>query len=211
VYGLVAIPCGLVIAIGLPLLLTLEPFLNHKIKFTGFKPLLDQFQGCYKDKYRCFASFYMICRLIILVVINIMLLNNIFLTLYLLLCAIIVLWLINATVQPYSCNIINTVDNLILLIMVLAMSLQVIELSNGFAANAVIAVAFVFAVMPLLTVFLSGVLLNKNQIGRCISCCSQICKSKEAVETTTQDIEMTDQEYQIVVDDNLRQKCRTIV
>ena len=38
------------IVIGFPLLLLLEPFLNSKINFFRIKPLLDQFQGCYKDK-----------------------------------------------------------------------------------------------------------------------------------------------------------------
>ena len=43
VYGLMAILIGLVIVIGLPLLLLLEPFLNSKINFIKIKPLLDQF------------------------------------------------------------------------------------------------------------------------------------------------------------------------
>ena len=50
----------IVIVISLPLVLLLEPFLNKKINFTRMKPLLDQFQGCYKYKYRCFAAYYMI-------------------------------------------------------------------------------------------------------------------------------------------------------
>ena len=52
VYGIIAIILALLIVIGLPLLLLLEPFLNSKINFIRIKPLLDQFQGCYKDKYR---------------------------------------------------------------------------------------------------------------------------------------------------------------
>ena len=66
VYGLMAILIGLVIVIGLPLLLLLEPFLNSKINFIKIKPLLDQFQGCYKDKCRYFASYFLIFRLMIL-------------------------------------------------------------------------------------------------------------------------------------------------
>ena len=61
VYSIVALLFSVVIVIGLPLLLALEPFLNSKINFVKIKPLLDQFQCCYRDKYRCFASFYMIC------------------------------------------------------------------------------------------------------------------------------------------------------
>ena len=60
-YGIIAIICTITVVIGLPFLLLLEPFINHKINFTKIKPILDQFQGCYKDKYRCFAAYYMIC------------------------------------------------------------------------------------------------------------------------------------------------------
>ena len=42
----------IVFVVGFPLLLLLEPFLNSKINFIKIKPLLDQFQSCYKDKYR---------------------------------------------------------------------------------------------------------------------------------------------------------------
>ena len=68
-YGITAIIFILLIVVGLPLLLLLEPFLNGKINFIKIKPLLDQFQGCYKDRYRWFAAYYMICRLIIISII----------------------------------------------------------------------------------------------------------------------------------------------
>ena len=65
-YGLIALLFTIVVVVGLPLLLLLEPLLNRKINFIKIKPLLDQFQGCYKDKFRWFAAYYMICRLIIM-------------------------------------------------------------------------------------------------------------------------------------------------
>ena len=68
-YIIPAIIFTIVIVIGFPLLLLLEPFLNSKINFIKIKPLLDQFQGCYKDKYRCFAGYYMICRLVIVLLV----------------------------------------------------------------------------------------------------------------------------------------------
>ena len=52
VYVIVALLFALIIVIVLPLLLALEPFLNSKINFVKIKPLLDQFQGSFKDKYR---------------------------------------------------------------------------------------------------------------------------------------------------------------
>jgi len=75
VYSLVVTTLGLLIIIGLPVVLLLEPFLNHKVNFIRIKPFLDQFQGCYKDKYRCFASSYMICLMLAIASTNI---TNIF-------------------------------------------------------------------------------------------------------------------------------------
>jgi len=68
-YFIIAVLCTLMIVIGLPLLLLLQPFLNRKVNFTRVKPLLDQFQGCYKDKYRSFTAYYMICLLAIILII----------------------------------------------------------------------------------------------------------------------------------------------
>ena len=45
VYEIVAMLFTIVIVIGLPFLLALEPYLNSKINFIKIKPLLDQFQG----------------------------------------------------------------------------------------------------------------------------------------------------------------------
>ena len=64
VYGIVSVLLTIAIVIGLPFLLLFEPFLNRKINFVKIKPLLDQFQECYQGKYRCFAAYYMICRLV---------------------------------------------------------------------------------------------------------------------------------------------------
>ena len=63
-YGIVAVLVTILVAIGLPFLLLLEPFLNRKINFVRIKPLLDQFQGCYR--HRLFVilqllQLYMIC------------------------------------------------------------------------------------------------------------------------------------------------------
>ena len=52
-YGIVALLCSLFIMIDLPLLLTFEPLLNHKINFTKVNGSVS---GCYEDKYHCFAG-----------------------------------------------------------------------------------------------------------------------------------------------------------
>ena len=42
-YTIVAMLFTIAVVIGLPLLLFIEPFINHKINFTRIKPFLDQF------------------------------------------------------------------------------------------------------------------------------------------------------------------------
>jgi len=118
-YFIVAILCTLVIVLGLPLLLLLEPFLNQKINFTRIKPLLDQFQGCYKDKYRCFAAYYMICRLVIIVII-IADPSNSDLSQLLLVISSAVLAFIPIMLKPYKHKILYIFDGLILQLVVLA-------------------------------------------------------------------------------------------
>ena len=108
VYGLLAILCTIVIVIGLPLLLLFEPFLNSKISFVKIKPFLDQFQGCYKDKYRCFAGYYMICRVIIIIIIIIHSSGD-FYSCYLLITLCTITALIHLIVRPYASNILNYV------------------------------------------------------------------------------------------------------
>ena len=117
-YVITAILCTLVIVIGIPLILLLEPFINHKIDFNRVKPFLDQFQGCYKDKYRSFASYYMICRLIFILILIVNSSNNDF-THFLLLNSSISLALLLIILRPYECKIQNIFDGFILLVVVL--------------------------------------------------------------------------------------------
>jgi len=84
VYASVAILCGLLVTVGFPLFLVLEPvmvkiygmnsnkntwkraklhiesFLKKQICCVRIKIILNQLQDCYKDKYRWFAAYYLI-------------------------------------------------------------------------------------------------------------------------------------------------------
>ena len=123
-YGLVAILCGIVIVLGLPILLLFEPLLRRWFSFFKLKPLLDQFQGCYKAKYHCFAAFYLICRLLMLAILSLDMLkpSSRFLMLQTL-CLVIAM--IHAWVQPYKKNGLNSLDLSILLIMLMIVSLNI--------------------------------------------------------------------------------------
>ena len=118
-YGIVAALCELVIVVGLPLLLLLEPFLNKKINFIRIKPLLDQFQGCYKDKYRWFAAYYLICRQVIfLIAYNFN--SNYYNTVFYLQTACVIIAMVHILIQPYQSNSLNALDGAMLLLMIQA-------------------------------------------------------------------------------------------
>ena len=125
-YVIVAVLFTLVIVIGLPFLLTLEPFLNSKINFVKIKPLLDQFQGSFKDKYRCFAAYYMICRLVIITII-IVNSSNSFIVRYSLIATCVIMALIHQIVRPYSNQFLNVLDGAVLHYMVLVSVMPLVE------------------------------------------------------------------------------------
>jgi len=125
-YVIIAILCTLTVVIDLPLLLLLEPFLNSKINFTRIKPLLDQFQGCYKDKYRSFAAYYMTCRLVIILIV-IGNSSNDSTTQYLLITTNTTLALIHMTLKPYASRLLNMFDGLILQLMIIVSMLPLVD------------------------------------------------------------------------------------
>ena len=161
-YFTIALLYALAIVVGLPLLLLSEPFTNRWINFSNlkiictsfsFKPILDQFQGCYKDNCRWFAAVYLICRLAILVTVII---SNYFFDIYIELYLLVVICLVTAllhyTVHPYNrkYKALNKFDALILLLLVLVVCLQMISISNGFSTDAIVGIAFVFVLFPII-------------------------------------------------------------
>ena len=164
-YGIIALLLALLIVIGLPLLLLLEPFLNSKINFVRIKPLLDQFQGCYKDKYRWFAAYYMICRLIIISII-IANLSEEFISRYLLITASTITTLIHVTVRPYADNILNVCDGVILHLMILVTALPLIKDFDTFDSSYVVGMAFVLVILPFVLFVAMKVFTSKQSLKK---------------------------------------------
>ena len=167
VYAIVASLFTIVIVIGLPLLLALEPFLNSKINFIKIKPLLDQFQGCYKDKYRCFAAYYMIGRLVIITIILINSSND-FIFQYLLITACVVLALIHQIFRPYLNNLLNIFDGVSLHFLVLVSVLPLAAVNNDFNHNLVMEMTFIFALLQLLVSITMSIIIHKEQCAKCL-------------------------------------------
>ena len=173
-YAIVAILFIIVIVIGLPFLLALEPFLNSKVNFIRIKPLLDQFQGCYKDKYRCFAAYYMVCRLAIITII-IANSSNDFIARYLLIATCVAISLIHQIFKPYSNNFLNMFDGAILHLMVLVSVLPLVESFNSFNSNMVVGIAFVFVILPSVSLIVMKLVASRSEIEQLMRYCYFKC------------------------------------
>ena len=145
-YGIVALLCSVSIVSGLPLLLTLQPILNKKFNFVRIKPLLDQFQGCYKDNYRCFAGYYMICRLVIMIIV-IANSSNEFIASYVLIVACGIIALIHLTVKLHNNEVLNKFDGLFLIMIVF---ITVLPLLDDFNSPVVISITLILVILPLI-------------------------------------------------------------
>ena len=207
-YVIVAIIFTIVFVIGFPLLLLLEPFLNSKINFIKIKPLLDQFQGCYKDKYRCFAGFYMICRLVIILLVIVKISDD-FTTQYLLISSCALMQLIHVLVRPYISTIHNVFDGIILQLIVIISVLPIVEFVDNYDETFVLMIIYLLVILPLISFVAIKVWINKNIIQNTIKYLINICSSNEVPTTNLQEpAEM--REFDIVVDDNTRKNV-TIV
>ena len=145
IYGVVAVLSQLVVGIGLPLLLLLEPVLSKRINFIKIKPLLDQLQGCYKDKYRCFAAYYLICRQVIFLIIYIFN-SNYSNMLFYLHTACVVIVMIHIWIRPYRNEFLNAFDGIMLLCIVLEVNINTFPFLNSMTTE----VSTVVVTLPLI-------------------------------------------------------------
>ena len=213
-YAVVAVLFTIVIVIGLPLLLTLEPFLNFKINFVKVKPLLDQFQGCYKDKYRCFAAYYMICRLFIITIIIANSSNN-FAFHYLLITANVITTLIHHLLKPYSNSLLNDFDGTILHILVLISVLPLVEFFNNFDTSLLAGITYILIILPLLVFITMTIMINKENIkrlpGYCYTNCTQLVLHFKKYDELSLNEMLDEVEYVNYIDDSKRSKVNTTI
>ena len=101
IYVIIAILFEVIMVVGLPVILLSEPYVSHWINFTKIKPILDQFQGCYRDKYQWFAGVYLLSRQVILIIMIISFVHY-YIALYLFTLLCIIIALLHHHVQPYK-------------------------------------------------------------------------------------------------------------
>ena len=203
-YGIVALLCIVTIVIGLPLLLIIEPLINHKINFTRIKPLLDQFQGCYTDKYHCFAGYYMICRLVLIAIIIFDFTND-FVASYAVIIVCGMVDFIHALVKPYNKEILNKFDATILHLMNFIAALQLIDDSDS---PIVVATAFVLVILPLIIFIALTLFLNRNNVKKII----MYFTSKKEPPSNNDDNNKTPMaNFDLVIDDSMRKNATICV
>ena len=202
-YGIVALLCTVTIVLGLPLLITLEPFLNRKINFIKIKPLLDQFQGCYKDKYRCFAGYYMICRLLIITIV-IANTTNKFVANYFLTVVCVITELIHVTVKPYNKEILNKFDSIILLLIIFVAELTLLDDTDS---PSVITTVYVLFLIPLLIFFGMIFFLHKDDLKKIIKYFTfkdESPNGNTVIINNNNNKEVPMREFDLIVDDSMR-------
>ena len=147
-----------VLVLPFTLLILVSPFLVRCFNLTRIKPFLDEFQGCYKDRYRFMAAYYFICRLC-----YIGLLTTPFVSLYYVQTQYMVqlmsflFLMIHVTMQPYQSGVLNLIDTVLLADIVL------VTLLFGETANLVFqnvttfraVLAYILVFVPILIMFLS--------------------------------------------------------
>lgn len=124
VYGVVASITAIVIVTGLPVFLLLEPCLSRNVNFIKIKPLLDIFQMCYKFNHRYFAAFYLLCRLIILIVFYSV--EDSYNRSFVMLLLCIAITFIHALFMPYANASLNIFDLFILIMATFAASFNTV-------------------------------------------------------------------------------------
>ena len=213
VYMIVAIISTIAFAFGLPLLLLLEPFLNSKINFIKLKPLLDQFQCCYKDKYRCFAGYYMICRLVIILLVIINILNE-FTTQYLLISSCAIMELIHLLVRPYASTFLNVFDGITLQLIVIISALPLVEYVGNYNETLVLLITYLLVMWPLASYIAIKLWIYRSNIQNAIKylikkCSNEYQYSPVPTDDDNEPNEMN--EFNIVVDDNTRRNVPTFL
>ena len=121
VYFIFAILCELIIGIAFPFVLAFQRYLTRylNINFSSIKPVMDQLKGCYKEEFRSFAAYYLVCRQLLYAVdISTDFISGGKFPIMLIFYVLIVM--VHVWFQPYKQRILNVLDSCILMTLMLA-------------------------------------------------------------------------------------------
>ena len=207
-YAILAIISTIAIVIFLPALLALEPYLNRYINFVKVKPILDQFQGCYKDKYRSFAAYYMICRLVIITLIIANSSSDNFVIQYSLITICVIIALVHLIIRPYSKLVLNVFDGVVLHIMILVAVIPFVRHYDNSNSDAVLILAYILVLLPLIIFIAMELSINKEDIKKMIQTIKSFKLRKEKSKSKNE-IPLNDVNHEIgiIVDDSMRRNA----
>ena len=128
-YAIIALLVEFGLVIPFTLVMLLAPWLMRWGRMVRVKPILDEFQACYKDNYRWFAGYYFVAR-------HLVALPPFFITapsgsIFFQQNLNVIILLVHAYIQPYRERWLNLVDTVFLL------DLTLITLLNGNTAQSV--------------------------------------------------------------------------
>ena len=114
-FWLVALVVELCVVLPYALLMLLAPWIMRCINLTRIKPLLDEYQNCFKDEYRWFAGIYLLARQIMFMISFVTSRPEV--TSYLKQLFCLLLLILTASIQPYRNRLLNLIDILILFLL----------------------------------------------------------------------------------------------
>ena len=104
-----------VLVLPFTLFLLVSPVLVRCFNLTRVKPFLDEFQSCYKDRFRFMAAYYFICRLCYIGYLTTPVASLYFIqTQYAVQFTSFVFLMIHVFMQPYQSGLLNLIDTILL-------------------------------------------------------------------------------------------------
>jgi len=107
-----------------------------------------RFQDCYKEKYSWFAAYYLICRLVIMMIVYFA--NSDYSTMiYYVQTSCVIIVITHMIIQPYKNNLLNKMDSIILLIMLLLVNPSAFSFYQSLLSGLIISLVL----LPLILAF----------------------------------------------------------
>ena len=114
--------------------------------------MLDNFLDCYPGKYSWFAAYYLICRLVIMLIVYFANSDYSYMIYYLQTACVIIV-MIHVLVQPYKNDVLNVMDTVILLTLLLVVNPS----AFNFSLSSVKEIIGGFVVLPIMYITKLGI------------------------------------------------------
>ena len=162
-YAIVALLCEFLIILPICFLLLFAPCLSRRVNLVKLrlKPILDEFQACYRPRYRWFAGFYFLARQLVFLAYILPVDQG---NTTLLQCTNVLILIIHCTCQPYKLKWLNLLDNL-LLVDILFLSFTHHSWASSFIYRIIL---YILILPPALYLILVVVLIIVKRVLHCL-------------------------------------------